>query len=142
MSGLEVLQAIVLEFANSKTVAYVVGMLALSAFCFFWRRNRHTRPQRRVVLVSLSLWLCIPASMLLAAAFHFSGPDSLRGIEFSQVAALLVASMLVLVFLGSLLLLVLGKGVRPNVLASSVALVFAQFWVGLVSGCAIVGRCV
>jgi hypothetical protein len=142
MTGPEVLLAILLEIFRAEAVPYILGVAVLLLFAFFWRRGRHSTKQRRVITASLSLWLCVPVSILLAAAFRFSGPDALRGIAYAEPAAALVASMLIVAVVGSLVLLVFGRGVRANVTASALALVFVQFWAGLLAGCAIVGRCV
>ncbi len=41
----------------------------------------------------------------------------------------------------TVVLLVLGYGVRLNLAANSAGLLTAQWWAWLLSGCAIVGRC-
>jgi len=142
MTILGVLQSIVGELVNLETAPYVAGVVGLGLFAFFWRWRHHSPKQRRLIATSLWLWLCIPASIALGAIFHFSGPEDLRGVTYAWPAAIGVLALSVLALVGSTTLLVLSKGARSNLAASGAGLIFAQLGAWLVSGCAIVGRCV
>jgi hypothetical protein len=141
MSGFAVLQSIVEQLVTLETAPYLVGVLALGVGAFLWGRDRHTQSQRRVIAASIALWACIPASIMVAAIFHYSGPNDLRGVSYNEAAAVAVASIAAIAAFGSIALLAIGNGVRFNLAASGAGLVFAQFWVWLVSGCAVVGVC-
>ena len=141
MTARGVLLAIVGELASWEAAPYLVGVLLLLLFAYFWGRKAHGPRQRRFVHASLLLWCCVPLSILAGAMFHFSGSDELRGIAVVKPAAVFVVSLSVAAALGSVALLVIGAGARLNLAASSVGLLFAQFWAWLAAGCAIVGRC-
>jgi hypothetical protein len=81
-------------------------------------------------------------SVATGALFHFSGPDSLRGAVFNEPAAFFINSMFPLALVGTIILLSVGKGVRLNVAVSGTSLLFAQLFVWLISGCAVIGVCV
>ncbi len=141
MTFLDVLGAIVAQFLHAEILPYAVvvtGVLVLGAL---WKRGNRTERQRKVVLASFLLWLSVPITALLGAAFHFSGPPQERGVTFNEVAAMLTASILPLVVLSSVVLVIFAKGVRLNVIGITGSLVFVLFWFSFLAVCAIVGMC-
>ena len=90
----------------------------LGVFALLHRRHLRTPKQRRLVVAALLLWCLVPASLLLGAAFAFSGQAQVRGIEFNEPAALTVWFSFGFAVVGAVVLVALGRGVRLNVLAA------------------------
>jgi hypothetical protein len=142
MTVLGVFVAILSQLFNAQSAPYFAIILVALLFSFFWRYKTRSRRQHQIVFASLLLWLVIPMSVATGALFHFSGPDSLRGTVFNEPAAFFINSMFSLALVGTIILLSVGKGVRLNVAVSGTSLLFAQLFVWLISGCAVVGVCV
>lgn len=142
MTFLEVLGAIFAEFLHADALPYAVVIIVVFALSAFWRRRSRTEHQGKMVGASLLLWLSVPVTALLGAAFRFSGPSQERGVTYNEVGAILTASILPLVVLGSVVIVILAKGVRINVSGITGSLIFVQFWFSLIAGCAVVGVCI
>jgi len=141
MTFMEVFAAIFSEFLYVEMMPYVVVVLVVPVVAYLHGRERRTTRQRRVVLVSVLLWLAVPVSGIIGAAFRFSAASNLRGDDFNQLGAMLSASILPTVAVASIFLIAVGSGVRANVAGLTLPLLFAQFWVSIIAGCAIVGVC-
>jgi hypothetical protein len=142
MTTLEVFAAIYSEFLHPQLIPYALAALALTAFAWFWRKSFHSPKQRRAIHLALSLWLVGPVAALIGAFFHFDGPSTSRGITFNEPASFAVGALLPLCVVLGVGLILFGKGVRINVAMAIVPVLFVQVWVGLISGCAIVGVCI
>lgn len=103
--------------------ALVASAVPLGLFALLHRRHIRTPRQRALVVAALLLWCLVPLSLVLGAAFAFSGPAEMRGIEFNGVAALTAWLFWGFAVVAGLVLVALARGVRLNVLAAVAPLI-------------------
>lgn len=142
MTILEVFAAIYSELLFPEAIPYALAALAFSAFSWFWHRSFHSSKQRQAIHIAMLLWLLNPITALIGAIFHFSGPTASRGVTFNEPASFAVGALLLLCAILGIVLVSVARGARINVVAAIVPVLFVQFWVSLISGCAIVGVCI
>jgi len=133
--------AIYSALLSPQAIPYALAALALTAFAWFWRRSFHSSKQRLAIHLALSLWLLGPVAALIGAVFRFNGPAASRGVAFNELASNAVGALLIISVVLGIGLILFAKGARINVAAAIVPVLFVQFWVSFVSGCAMVGAC-
>ena len=125
-------------------VLHLVGLpflllaLLLSVFALFWRRSQRSVRQRRAIALAFLLWTIGPVAALIGAFFHFRGENIA---QFNRTALWAVGILDWTNLLGTVAVIVYGKGVRLNVAAASLPALLVNSAVTYFVACELLAIC-